>query len=89
MANSLFQTGRISTALDAYEAVDINSLTAFDATWLRFMIASCKRRLGDVTNSTRTYRRISEEKNSANLVKAAQWWLSHNEEMTNNRYDNQ
>lgn len=83
MANSLFQTGRISTALDAYEAVDVNSLTAFDAAWLRFMIANCKRRLGEVTKATRVYRDLSEEKDSANLVQASQWWLKHNEEMTN------
>ena len=84
MGNSLFQTGRVETALRAYDSVDQSKITAFDSTWLEFMMATCKRRLGKTEEAIGTYRRIANEKNSGSLVKASRWWLKHLENSEKN-----
>ena len=84
MGNSLFQTGRLETALRAYDSVDQSKITAFDSTWLEFMTATCNRRLGKTEEAIGTYRRIANEKNSGSLVKASRWWLKHLESSDKN-----
>ena len=79
MGNSLFQTGKIATALDAYETVDMDNMTVFDAAWLRYMKATCHRQLGNRKEADRIYREISKEKNVRVLVESAQWWLSQSD----------
>lgn len=79
MGNSLFQTGHIATALDAYNAVDLETMSVFDATWLNFMKATCNRKLGNTNEASAAYRQISNERNSPHLVEASAWWLKHNE----------
>lgn len=83
MGNSLFQAGRVSTALSAYEAAELDKMSVFDATWLRCMKANCYRQLGNADESARIYREISNERNSIYLSKSAKWWLDQNKRISN------
>ena len=83
MGNSLFQTGKIATALDAYETVDMENMSVFDAAWLRYMKATCHRQLGNHKDADRIYREISKEKNVRVLVDSAKWWLKQSDRTSN------
>lgn len=75
LGNSLYQTGRIETALRAYQQVDRSTLTATEGVWLDFQLANSYRRLGEVEKAKTLYRAIANQSDAANLVKPAQMWL--------------
>jgi tetratricopeptide (TPR) repeat protein len=85
MGNSLFQAGRVSTALEAYEATEIDKMTVFDASWLRLMKANCHRQLGNIEEAERIYREISNERNSIYLSKSSKWWLDQSKRIKNSK----
>jgi tetratricopeptide (TPR) repeat protein len=75
LGNSLYQTGNLLTALDAYVQVDRNTITAAEAVWLDFMIASCHRRMGNWDDASRLYREVANQNDAPYLTKPAQSWL--------------
>jgi hypothetical protein len=75
MGNSLYQTGAIQTALDAYVQVDRAEMTASEHVWLDFMIASCQRRLENWDEAIVLYREVANQQEVPNLTKPAQRWL--------------
>ena len=86
MGNSLFQTGNLSAALDAYQSVERSSLTAFDANWLDYMKACCHRRLGNFEDSEAAYREIANIKGSDHPIGSATWWLKYLESNLESKY---
>ncbi len=75
MGNSLYQTGELKTALEAYTQVDRNTITAAEAFWLDFMMASCHRRLGNWDEARKLYRAVANQRVAEKLSKPAQSWL--------------
>ena len=75
LGNSLYYTGDLQLALEAYEQVDRTQITAIDGVWLDFMIASCHRRLGQWDEATSLYRDIANQNVAPNLTQPAQLWL--------------
>lgn len=75
LGNSLYQTGELQTALEAYSQVDRGTITAAEAVWLDFMIASCQRRLGNWEEAESLYRSVANQAIAPNLSKPAQRWL--------------
>lgn len=77
LGNSLFRIGNLPQALKAYESVPRTKLTAFDRTWLDFLIASCYRGLGDLDRAKSIYRVVQQDKNGVRFVQSANEWLKH------------
>lgn len=75
MGNSLYQTGEIETALEAYKQVEPSSISASEAVWLDFMTASCHRRLGNSEAAITLYREVANQNEAPNLTKPAMRWL--------------
>ncbi|MEM7454253.1 MAG: hypothetical protein AAF456_07845 [Planctomycetota bacterium] len=81
MGNSLLMTGSAESALKAYESVDRTQLNTFDAIWLDFLIATCKRRTGDIDGAEAIYREITNDQViTGHPVEEAAWWLDRIEQ---------
>jgi tetratricopeptide (TPR) repeat protein len=85
LGNSLFQTGQLQTALEAYTQVDRNEISATEAVWLDFMIASCHRRAGNWDDAISLYREVANQDQAPNLTKPSQRWLKHLEMMSHSK----
>lgn len=75
MGISLFQTGNLPTALEAFESIDRNDITVEDSIWADYMIATCHRRLGNLDQAISVYREISNQRDDQRLKKASRAWL--------------
>ncbi|QEG23357.1 tetratricopeptide repeat protein [Mariniblastus fucicola] len=85
LGNSLYQTGELQTALEAYSQVDRSEITAAEAVWLDFMMASCYRRMGSWENATSLYREVANQSSAPNLAKPARRWLKQLDLLSNSK----
>ena len=75
LGNSLYQTDRIQAALETYASIDGSTITAAEAVWVDFMIASCHRRLGNWDDARSIYREVANQGVVVKLAQPAQSWL--------------
>jgi hypothetical protein len=75
LADSLFGSGQIELALQAYNSIELTRLAAADRYWIEYQIANCHRRLGDSPESERRYRRLAGAVDGGWCAAHARWWL--------------
>jgi hypothetical protein len=74
LADSLFGADEIAQALQVYQTLSPEKLPAADRTWVRYQIASCHRRLGNVGASEQGYRELAGSSDER-IAAQARWWL--------------
>lgn len=77
LANSLFQTGIIPTALQTYQKIKPQQLTPNDQLWHSYFLASSHRRTQQWEAAEAQYRDLVNTRESMVAVETAQWWLQH------------
>jgi hypothetical protein len=75
LADSLFASGQIDLALQAYRQVDGSVLAGEDRLWIEYQLANCHRRLQDYSEAERRYRQVAGEKEGGMYATQARWWL--------------
>jgi hypothetical protein len=81
LGESLLRIGHFKEALQAFENVNADVLSASDRTWLDLMMALCRRRTGKLDPAEATLREIANDKSTDYPVQVAKWWLKHTEKM--------
>ena len=84
LANNLFAVGdpqSLQLALGIYDKLH-NQLKADpghadDLEWIRFQLASCHRRNGDIKKAEKFYRIVASSKRAPYWAAQAQWWLQN------------
>lgn len=75
LANSLFAMGRTESALAVYGQIEQAGLSEEDRIWLDYQMASCQRRLGNVAEAEKMYRRVVAANPDSTWSKYSRWWL--------------
>jgi hypothetical protein len=75
-AQNLYRTGNFEASLRAFKLVESASLAGEDRAFVQYMIASCLRRLGQMSEATAIYRDVADSREDAFLSECAVWQLS-------------
>jgi tetratricopeptide (TPR) repeat protein len=75
LADNLYAMGELQIALEMYQQVDLKQLSESEWYWVKYQIASCYRRLGQISDAQDQYRRLAGQKNAGWLATTARWWL--------------
>lgn len=75
LGDSLFASGQSELALQAYKNIETTRLPATDRHWIAYQIANCHRRLGDIPEAERRYRRLAGAVDGGWCAAHARWWL--------------
>lgn len=75
LGDSLFASGQSELALQAYKNIETTRLPAADRHWIAYQIANCHRRLGDIPEAERRYRRLAGAVDGGWCAAHARWWL--------------
>ena len=75
LANNLYAVGEYELALDMYEKIDMNELTAQQQIWTDYQMANCLRRMGRNGDASNRYRRIAEQPEAGWLSEQSRWWV--------------
>ncbi|GAB5440477.1 MAG: hypothetical protein Fues2KO_08260 [Fuerstiella sp.] len=75
LADNLYAMGELQIALEMYQQVDLKQLPESEWYWVKYQIASCYRRLGQISDAQDQYRRLAGQKNAGWLATTARWWL--------------
>lgn len=75
LANSLFAMGRTESAHAIYASIEQPSLSDEDRIWLDYQLASCNRRLGNIADAEKLYRRVVATDPESTWSKYSKWWL--------------
>lgn len=76
LGNSLFSLGDFESALRAYRQINLSSLQIEELAPVRYLIATCLRRLGKNDEAANLYREIASSKGDEFFADCAQWQLS-------------
>jgi tetratricopeptide (TPR) repeat protein len=76
-AKALYLATSYEAALKAFKLIDSAALTREDRTFVQYMIASCLRRLGNLTEATQIYREVADAGEQEFLRECAVWQLSN------------
>lgn len=79
LAESLYRTGNIQSALKALRSVELDGLSPSDRSWIDLLTALCQRRLGQGDDAEALFREIANDKSVDYPTQAAKWWLAHTE----------
>src|SRR5690606_3383874 len=75
VADNLFAAGEIVTAAHVYSQVPVNELSRSEAGWVQYQIASCHRRLGQLDEARKGYRRRVTDPSLGWIQDLSKWWL--------------
>jgi TolA-binding protein len=75
LADNLFGADDVAAALKIYQGLTPAKFGAGDRQWIRYQIASCHRRLGDVGTAEQEYRELAGTKPDDRIAAFARWWL--------------
>jgi hypothetical protein len=75
IADNLFAAGETVTAAQIYREIPLAELTRPEAGWVRFQIANCHRRLGQIDDARKIYRRLVVDPALGWLQELSKWWL--------------
>ena len=75
LADNLYALGELTIALEMYEQVDAKKVKPEEAYWVMFQRACCHRRLGQLEEAQKVYRRLAGQEPAGWLAKTARWWL--------------
>jgi len=76
-AQSLYRSGDFEAALRAFRLVDSAALANEDRSFVQYMIASCLRQLGQLSEASNVYRDVAEAREDAFISECAIWQLSN------------
>lgn len=76
-AKALYLTGNYVSALKAFKLIDSAPLTREDRTFIQYMIASCQRHLGNLTEATQIYREVADTGEQQFLRECAVWQITN------------
>lgn len=76
LADNLFAAGETETALSIYGEIDLQALDPVDQHWVEMQLANCYRRLNDIEEASRYYRRLVTVEQPAWISEMARWWLA-------------
>lgn len=83
LGETLYQTGNYEAALKAFQAIEPETLTPSDRSWLDLFVGVCSRKIGDSEKSYALLRDVANVKSRDYPVLAAQKWLKHVETIDN------
>jgi hypothetical protein len=75
LADSLFASGEVEFALQAYQQVDAHTLTVEDRLWIEYQLASCHRRLKNYAEAEKRYRSLAGLAEGGPYATQSRWWL--------------
>ena len=75
MGNNLYAIGAYELALMNYEMMLKQPLSPLEAQWVQFQVANCQRKLGQVGEAQKAYRRVAGETSEEWLGQMSRWWL--------------
>lgn len=75
LADNLYAAGETNLAINVYSEIDVQTLSEVDRSWIQFQLAGCYRRMGDVDEASKHYRKVVAADNSEWMVGMARWWL--------------
>ncbi|MGE0375006.1 MAG: hypothetical protein AB7Q45_06285, partial [Planctomycetaceae bacterium] len=75
LADNLFAAGETTTALNLYVELDGQTLSDVDRHWVEMQMASCYRRIGDIEEASKYYRKLVNVKDPTWMSDMARWWL--------------
>jgi hypothetical protein len=75
LGDSLFGTGQTELALQAYDSVEVTKVSAGDRYWIEYQIANCHRRLGNIPEAQKRYRKLAGLVDAGWCAGHARWWL--------------
>jgi hypothetical protein len=75
-ATNLFKDGDVDAALRTLRMVDTSALGREDRAYVKYMIATCLRRTGRVSEAATLYREVAESREDDFLAECAIWQLS-------------
>ncbi len=77
LADSYFRLGQFDRALETYQLLDLVGMRAGDRLAVRYMMATCLRKLGKVNEAKVIYREIANAKGDERLAQCARWQLGN------------
>lgn len=75
LADNLFGADDVPAALKIYQGLTPAKFSPGHRQWIRYQIASCHRRLGDVGTAEQEYRELAGTKTDDRIAAQARWWL--------------
>jgi tetratricopeptide (TPR) repeat protein len=75
-ATNLFKDGDVDAALRTLRMIDTSALGREDRAFVKYMIATCLRRTGRVSEAATLYREVAESREDDFLAECAIWQLS-------------
>ncbi|MDW8242226.1 MAG: hypothetical protein RMJ88_03345 [Thermogemmata sp.] len=75
-ATNLFQDGDVDAALRTFRMIDTSALGREDRAYVKYMIATCLRRTGRLSEAASLYREVAEGREDDFLMECAIWQLS-------------
>ncbi len=75
LADNLFGAGDIALALEIYRGLQSENLDAAEVRWVNYQVASCQRRIGNVSTAEQTYREVASASDDDLASANARWWL--------------
>ena len=76
-AQSLYQTRNFEAALRALKLLDLATFSREDRAFVQYLMASCHRRLGKLSEAAALYREVAEGRDDEFLTECAIWQLSN------------
>jgi TolA-binding protein len=77
LAQNLFQAGEYAAALEAYRRVPLEGKRAEERMPVRYMIATCLRKLGKTEEAAAVYREVAGSKGDEFTAECARWQLNN------------
>lgn len=75
IADNLFAAGETISAAQIYKEIPLTELSRTESGWVRFQLANCHRRLGQIDDAKKLYRRIIVDPSLGWLQDLSKWWL--------------
>jgi hypothetical protein len=76
LAQTLFKAEDYQTSLRAYRMIDLKGLKAEQRLPIQYMIATCLKHLGKISEASAVYREIANSRGDEQVAACAQWQLS-------------
>jgi tetratricopeptide (TPR) repeat protein len=89
LALSLFGAGQADVCLDVLNRTDLKSLPRADQVWAEYLKACCYRRLGNIADAQRQYRKVLAEDDADWLADLSRWWLDNLDQKAKLKADSQ
>jgi hypothetical protein len=75
LGDSLFGTGQTELALQAYDNIELTKVATADRYWIEYQIANCHRRLGNIPEAQKRYRKLAGLVDAGWCAGHSRWWL--------------